>query len=129
MPRDIKCQSDFSHLGMCWESEVSLWSQWILRCQSSHTITNILTVFALFFFTNIFVLPRKQKLDKFSIYSNKFFHNLPMSESSFTCARLRASGLARRLQSSTLAVVPVAHGQWKLIRTSDFCQIFSIESI
>ena len=23
----------------------------------------------------------------------------------------------------------VAHGQWKLIRTSDFCQIFSIESI
>jgi hypothetical protein len=29
-------------------------------------------------------------------------------------------------QSSTLAVV---HGQWKLIRTSEFCQIFSIESI
>ena len=24
---------------------------------------------------------------------------------------------------------PVAHGQWKLIQTSDFCQIFSIESI
>ena len=24
---------------------------------------------------------------------------------------------------------PVAHGQWKLIRTSDFCQKFSIESI
>ena len=24
---------------------------------------------------------------------------------------------------------PVAHGQWKLIRTSDFCQIFSIQSI
>jgi hypothetical protein len=24
---------------------------------------------------------------------------------------------------------PVAHGQWKLIRTSDLCQFFSIESI
>jgi hypothetical protein len=24
---------------------------------------------------------------------------------------------------------PVAHGQWKLIQISDFCQIFSIESI
>jgi hypothetical protein len=24
---------------------------------------------------------------------------------------------------------PVADGQWKLIQTSDFCQIFSIESI
>ena len=38
------------------------------------------------------------------------------------------------LESLTTPVIdfsrgPVAHRQWKLIRTSDFCQIFSIESI
>jgi hypothetical protein len=31
------------------------------------------------------------------IYSNKFFHNFHLSETSFTCPRLQASGIARRL--------------------------------
>jgi hypothetical protein len=35
----------------------------------------------------------KPNLDKFSIYSNKFFHNFHFSESSFTCPELGASGL------------------------------------
>ena len=41
------------------------------------------------------LLARKSNLDKFSIYSNKFFHNFHSSESSFTCPGLQArSGLA-----------------------------------
>ena len=45
-------------------------------------------VFALIFFT---YLPESQIYKKISIYSNRFFHNFHLSESSFTC------GLARRL--------------------------------
>ena len=37
------------------------------------------------------LLARKPNLEKISIYSNKFFHNFHLSESSFTCPRLRAS--------------------------------------
>ena len=37
---------------------------------------------------------------KIYIYSNKFFHNFQLSESSFNCPELPASGLARRLTSS-----------------------------
>ena len=36
-------------------------------------------------------------LAKYPIYSNKFFHNFHLSESSFTCPCLWASGLARKL--------------------------------
>jgi len=43
------------------------------------------------------VLARKPNLEKCSIYSNKFFHNFHLSESSFTCPGLQASGLAWRL--------------------------------
>ena len=41
--------------------------------------------------------PKSQIQKKNIIYSNKFFHNFHLSQSSFTCSRLRASGLARRL--------------------------------
>ena len=34
---------------------------------------------------------------KFSIYSNKLFHNFHLFESSFTCPGLQASGLAQKL--------------------------------
>jgi hypothetical protein len=34
------------------------------------------------------------------IYAYKFFQNFHLSESSFTCSGLRASGLARRLQDA-----------------------------
>ena len=40
--------------------------------------------------------------EKKNIYSNKFFHNFYLSESSFTCPRLRASVLVRRLLHSSL---------------------------
>jgi hypothetical protein len=43
------------------------------------------------------LLARKPYLEKNSIYLNKFFHNFHLSESSFTCPGLRASGLARRM--------------------------------
>ena len=43
------------------------------------------------------LLARKPNIEKNSIYSNKFFHNFHLSESSFTCPRIRASGLAQRL--------------------------------
>ena len=47
-------------------------------------------------FFHLLVLALKPNLEKCSIYSNKFFHNFHLSESSFTCSGLRASGLARR---------------------------------
>ena len=50
--------------------------------------------FALIFFH---LLARKPNLEKFYIYSNKFFHNFQLSESSFACPGLRASWLAQRL--------------------------------
>jgi hypothetical protein len=40
----------------------------------------------------------KEQLENFSIYSNKFFHNFHLSESSFTCPGLHTSGLAWRLR-------------------------------
>ena len=47
---------------------------------------------------NVFHLPaRKPNLEKMYIYSNKFFHNFHLSESSFTCPGLRESVLARKL--------------------------------
>ena len=51
-----------------------------------------ITVFALIFFHPM-VLARMPDLEKNSVYSNKFFHNFQLSESSFTCPELRASGL------------------------------------
>ena len=46
------------------------------------------------------LLARKSNLEKFSIYSNKFFHYFHLSDSSFTCPGLRASGLVWRLLST-----------------------------
>ena len=43
------------------------------------------------------LLAQKPNLEKISIYSNKFFHNFYLSESSFTCPELRASGIVQRL--------------------------------
>ena len=43
------------------------------------------------------LLARKPKLEKISIYLNKLFHNVHLSESGFTCPRLRVSGLVWRL--------------------------------
>ena len=42
-------------------------------------------------------LARKPNLEKKSFYSNKFFNNFHLSESSFICPGLQANGLARRL--------------------------------
>ena len=50
------------------------------------------------------LLAQKPNLEKFSIYSNKFFHNFHLSEYSFTCPRLRASGLARRLKTDCFLI-------------------------
>jgi len=44
------------------------------------------------------LLVRKPNLEKCSNYSNNFFHNFHLSESSFTCPGLRVSVLARRLK-------------------------------
>ena len=44
------------------------------------------------------LLARNPNLENVSIYSNKFFHNFHLSESSFTCPGLQASGLMQRLQ-------------------------------
>ena len=48
------------------------------------------TVFALIFFT---YLPKSENLEKFSIYSSKFFHNFHF-KFSFNCSGFRASELA-----------------------------------
>jgi hypothetical protein len=57
-------------------------------------------------------LARKPNLDKFSIYSNKFFHIFHLSESSFTCPGLRASGLTRRLQLKCRSSIRVPTEFW-----------------
>jgi hypothetical protein len=41
-----------------------------------------------------YLLARKPNLEKNYIYSNKFFHNFHLSESSFICPGLRTSDLA-----------------------------------
>jgi hypothetical protein len=43
------------------------------------------------------LLAERQIWKKKKIYSNKFFHDFHLAESSFTCPRLRISGLAWRL--------------------------------
>ena len=44
------------------------------------------------------LLALKPNLERFSIYSNKFFNNFHLTEYSFTCPMLRAGGfIARRL--------------------------------
>jgi hypothetical protein len=63
------------------------------------------TVFALIFFTYFSTCPKAKFRKKKSIYSNKFFHNFHLSESSFTCPRLRASGLAQRLLQYSWPIV------------------------
>ena len=40
------------------------------------------------------LLAQKPNLEKNYIYSNKFFHNFHLSESSFTCPGIRASGFS-----------------------------------
>ena len=53
---------------------------------------------------NLFhLLTQKSNLERFSIDSNKFFHNFHLFESSFTCPGLRASGLARRLRGDIMS--------------------------
>jgi hypothetical protein len=42
--------------------------------------------------------------EKSSIYSNKFFDNFHLSESSFTCHGLPASGLTRRLLPNSVRI-------------------------
>jgi len=39
------------------------------------------------------LLAQKPNLEKKSIYSNKFFHNFHLSESSFTCPMIQASAV------------------------------------
>ena len=57
-------------------------------------LVKLLSVFALLFSTYL----AESQILKIFLYSNKFFHNnFDLSESSFTCPGLRASGLAWRL--------------------------------
>ena len=74
----------------------------LYRSQCRNVLNTILSnilrpVFALICFH---LLAQKPNLEKFSIYSNQFFHNFHLAESSFTCPKLRASWLARTQQDS-----------------------------
>ena len=72
------------------------------RIQVLHsTISNNVTIWFPFNYLSGYIslclnffhlLARKPNLELFSIYSNKFFHNFHLSESSFTYANLRTSG-------------------------------------
>ena len=55
----------------------------IFQLYLSVLLVEVNPVFALFFFH---LVAEKPNLEKFSIYSNKFFHNFHLSESSFTCS-------------------------------------------
>ena len=71
----------------------------VLKMPKSHNTTkerkNRIQSMPSFFFH---LLARKPNLEKNYIYSNNFFHNFHLSESSFPCPGLRASELARRLR-------------------------------
>ena len=65
----------------------------LTKCENLASIlvidSNAISVFALIFFH---LLAQKPNLDNFYIFSNKFFHNFYLFESSFTCPELRARG-------------------------------------
>ena len=83
----------------------------------------------------VHLLARKPNLEKFSIYSSKFFPNFLLSESSFTCPWLQASGLGRRLLLFLKRSVWNSVVNWfirfKWNRTSDWrvLQVFSKQSV
>ena len=66
---------------------------------------------------NLHLLTRKPN-NSFFIYSNKFFHNFHLFESSFTCPRLQVSGLVRRLHWNLIN--QLRHVKW----TNHFCQFY-----
>ena len=77
-----------------------IWQGWIASC-----ICFFQWCLASSLCLNFFhLLVRKPNLEKFSIYSNKFFHKFQLSESSFTCPGLRASGLRWRLSKLTICM-------------------------
>ena len=75
------------------------------------------------------LLARKPNLEeKKSIYSSKFFHNLHLSESSFTCPGLRASGLVRRLHLITyLYLLPSGMMFGTISWTNKFGALFNLK--
>ena len=66
-----------------------------------------LTLVFAFLFVTYFA--RKPNVEQIYIYLNNFFHNYHLSEASFTCPGLQASGLAWRLfyQTSSMYFTPL----------------------
>ena len=61
----------------------------IIFSRRDKSAARCVAVIALIF--SLTYLPENQNFEQISIYSNKFFHNFHLSESSFTCPRLRAN--------------------------------------
>ena len=62
----------------------------------------------------VHLLDRKPNLEKNYIYSSIFFHNFPLSESSFTCTGLWASGLAKTVISKFKALWVICYETFSL---------------
>ena len=62
------------------------------------------------------LLAQKPNLEKKVIYSNKFCHNFHLSESSFTCLWLRASGLAQRLIKRFRFLFKIVHLRYAAVQ-------------
>ena len=58
---------------------------------------------------SLYLLAQRPNLEKNYIYSNKFFHNFNLPESSFTSPWLRASRLAQRLHCQVFCVLTDKH--------------------
>jgi hypothetical protein len=72
----------------------------------------------------IFFIARKPNLEKFSIYSNKFFHNFHLSKSSFTCPRLWESGLELKKKNQPQNIHENVNKRFHNIRKLTFCEHF-----
>jgi len=88
----------YSFLAYAYDISTNLWYMFFhlfsVIPESKTSFSILITVFALILFH---LLARKPNLEKFSIYSNKFIHNVHLYESSITCPGLQASGLMQRL--------------------------------
>ena len=92
-----------------WTLYYSFIAIYFYSCQLIIWLNYLYTRLCLNFFQ---LLARKLNLEKISMYSNKFFHNFHMSESSFTCPGLQASELAQRLV------------YWKIYLHPNYCLSF-----
>jgi hypothetical protein len=75
----------------------------------------------------IFFIARKPNLEKFSIYSNKFFHNFHLSKSSFTCPRLWESGLELKKKTNPKIYMKMSTNSFTILENLPSVSTFGVK--